>query len=97
MEYLEGFSSDSCGSKFLGIAGVSLALQVGAVAMGKKNPTPRNLSVISIFFGVLFVKKGCTVYQFNISSIRKKKKDDASLIAPNSGFRKKHGLHMYGW
>jgi len=92
LEYLEGFSSDSCGSEFLGIAGVSLALQVGAVAMGKKNPTPRNLSVISIFFGVLFVKKGCTVYQFNISSIRKKKKDDASLITPNSGFRKRRGF-----
>ena len=71
-----GSCFDSCGSKLVqDIVAVSVAQQVGPVAMRMMNKISRDLFVISSFYGVLFVKGGCTVLQFNISSLSQKKND----------------------
>jgi len=74
---LGGLIFDSGGSELLqvDIAAVFLALQVGETAMRKTNRVPRDLSVIYLFFGDLFVKGGCTVYLFNISYLLFRKKN----------------------
>ncbi|KAG2574161.1 hypothetical protein PVAP13_7KG294803 [Panicum virgatum] len=51
-----------------------------AMAMEKKNRAPRDLLIISIFFGVLCVKGDVTVYQFNVSFLSQIRKIGIVII-----------------
>ena len=70
-----GSCFDSCGSKLVqDIVAVSVAQQVGPVAMRTMNRISRDLSVISSFYGVLFVKGDVLCSSLIYLPFRKKKR-----------------------